>query len=193
MTSASQQAELEKPVARAVWFGEFEFAGGTTRLSTWNHNIDWGGYTWSGLGQLVSISAVEESRGLQSKALQFGLTAAQTSWIALAIGDAEECRGRRAKLYMCPLDEQFQMIDTPELCWQGIMDPPVASYDDDGSGQITLNCETSAFGLRRRAPLRVNAAQLRKKYPTAGGLDYGVDLIANPAVWASKRFQRSQV
>jgi len=57
------------------------------------------------------------------------------------------------------------------------------------SGTITLRCETSAYGLKRRPVFRLNAAQHKKKYPTDTGLDYLNDLISNPAVWLSKRFQ----
>lgn len=194
--SAAQQTELEGPTPRQVFFGDFQFAGGTSRLSTWNTALTWGGFDWSGLGQLVGIDAVEESRGLNSKALKFTLTAAEQSWIALAVGSPEECRGRTAKLYMCPLDEKFRLVGTPELCWIGTMDPPVASISEDGDGVIILNCETSVFGLRRSAPLRANQAQQKKRHPEDGennGFQFHLDLIAKPQLWASKKFQASQI
>jgi hypothetical protein len=188
--TTDQQTELEKPVTRVAYFAEFQFAGGTSRLSNWNHTLTWGGYDWSGLGALAAISPVEESRGLSSKALTFALNAAQQSWLTLAIGDPQECRGRSAKLYMCPLDEQYRLINTPELCWRGTMNPPVVSISEKGEGQISLRCETSAYGLKRKDSLRMNAAQQRKKYPSDGGFDYLTDLIANPQLWISVRFQR---
>lgn len=193
--SAEQQTELERPVVNAVFFGEFQFASATSRLSTWNAPITWGGFEWSGLGQLVAIDPVEESRGLNAKALKFTL-AAEQSWIALAVGSPEECRGKTAKLYMCPIDAQYRLVGTPELCWIGTMDPPVASIDEGGEGVIILNCEASAFGLRRTAPLRANQAQQKKRHPEDGennGFQYQRDLVANPQLWASTKFQASQI
>jgi len=189
MTTAQQNAELAKPVTRVVYFVEFQFASGTSRLSTANIPITWGGYEWAGVGTLGSIGAVEESDGLESRPLNFTINAAQPAWLALAVGAVEEYRGRAAKMYMCPLNESFQMVGTPEKCWSGVMDSLSVGVNDD-SGTITLRCETSAYGLKRRPTFRLNAAQHKKKYPTDTGLDYLNDLISNPAVWLSKKFQQ---
>lgn len=189
MTTAAQNAELAKPVTRLVYFVEFQFASGTSRLSTANIPITWGGFNWAGVGTLGSIGTVEESDGLESKPLNFTINAAQPAWLALAVGPVEEYRGRKAAMYMCPLDESFQMVGTPERCWSGIMDTLSVGINDD-SGTITLRCETSAYGLKRRPSFRLNAAQHKKKNPTDTGLDYLNDLISNPAVWLSAKFQQ---
>jgi hypothetical protein len=188
MTTAAQNAELAKPVTRVVYFVQFDFATATSRLSTANIPITWGGFQWSGVGTLGSIGAVEESDGLESKPLNFTINSAQPSWLALAVGPVEEYRGRKATMYMCPLDESFQMVGTPERCWSGVMDTLNVGVNGE-SGSITLRCETSAYGLKRRPPFRLNAAQHKKKYPTDTGFDYLNDLVSNPAVWLSTKFQ----
>lgn len=189
MTTTAQDAELAKPVTRTVYFVEFQFRDSTSRLSTANFPIDWGGYSWSGVGSIGTIGSIEESDGIESRPLNFSINAAQPSWLALAIGDVESYRGRPAKVYMCPLNESFQMVDTPVQCWSGVMDMVSVSIQGEG-GSITLKCETSAFGLKRRPSFRLNAAQHKKEYPTDTGLDYLNDLIATPQVWLSKRFQQ---
>lgn len=187
---AQQQAELEKTVTRTVYFTEFQFASSTLYVCTADRTITWNGHDWIGLGTVGGISAIEESEGVESKALTFTLNVAQTSILALAIGAVEEYRGRNAKLYFCPLDESYQLVGTPRLCWRGIMDLMAVSVEGE-EGKITLKCETSAYGLKRQPGLRLNAAQHKKKYPADTGLDYLTDLIANPVVWLSKKFQRS--
>jgi len=189
MTTAAQNAELAKPVARVVYFIEFEFASATSRVSTANIPIAWGGSEWSGVGTIGTIGAIQESDGLESKPLNFTLNAAQPAWLALAVGAVEQYRGRAARMYMCPLNESFQMVGTPEKCWSGVMDTLSVGVDDE-SGTITLRCETSAYGLKRRPAFRLNAAQHKKDHPGDTGLDYLNDLISNPAVWLSKRFQQ---
>lgn len=188
MTTTAQNVELAKPVTRVVYFVEFQFASATTRLSTANIPITWGGYEWAGVGALGTIGAVEESDGLEAKPLNFTINSAQLAWVSLAVGPVEDYRGRAAKMYMCPLDESFRMVGTPEKCWAGVMDTLSLGIGDE-TGTITLRCETSAYGLKRRPAFRLNAAQHKKKYPTDTGLDYLNDLISNPAVWLSKRFQ----
>lgn len=184
-----QNAELAKAVTRTVYFVEFQFASATSRLSTANIPLTWGGYEWAGVGSLGTISTVEESDGLEAKPLNFTVNSAQQSWLALAVGSVEEYRGRPAKMYMCPLNEQFQMVGTPERCWSGIMDMLSVGINED-SGTITLKCETSAYGLKRRPAFRLNAAQHKKEHPDDTGFDYLNDLIANPVVWLSKKFQQ---
>jgi hypothetical protein len=92
-------------------------------------------------------------------------------------------------LYYCPLDEQFRLVDTPQQCWKGVMDSITINVDN-GEGSVALKCETSAYGLLRRTPLRINAAQHLQRHPGDTGLDYLSDLIANPQIWLSKKFQQ---
>lgn len=189
MTTAAQQAALEKPVVRLVYFVELQFASTTARMNTTGQTITWNGQEWLGVGTIGTISAIEETDGLEPKAVTFTLNAAQQSWLGMAVGPVEEYRGRSAKLYMCPLDEGFRLIDTPVLCWTGIMDTVSVGLDGE-AGQIALKCESSAYGLKRRQSLRINAAQQKKKYWWDTGLDFLEGLIARPQLWLSKLFQR---
>lgn len=188
--SAAQQTALEQPVVRKAYFVEFQFASGTSYLCTLGQSITWGGHEWVGLGALGNISQAEESDGLTSKPLNFTINSAQISWLALAVGDVEEYRGLPAKMYMCPLDEGFALIGTPVACWTGAMDTVAVGINESGEGQITLKCETAAFGLKRKSSLRMNAAQQKKKYPSDTGFDYLNTLIAEPQTWVSIAFQR---
>jgi hypothetical protein len=188
--SSPQQTELERPVTRIVYFVELEFRDSTQYLCTANISITWGGHEWIGLGSMGAISPIEESQGVESKSLTFTLNVAQNSVLALAVGDVEQYRGRNAKMYFVPLDESFRPIGIPVVCWRGIMDTMAVSVDGE-EGAITLKCETSAYGLKRQPGLRLNAAQQKSRYPTDTGLDYLNDLIANPQIWLSKKFQRS--
>jgi hypothetical protein len=188
--TTAQQTEVEKPVTRVVYFAEFHFKTATQYLSSLNQTITWGGRDWIGLGALANINTVEEADSVDAKSLDFTLNVAETSILALAVGSVEEYRGLPAKLYMCPLSENFTLVDTPVLCWTGIMDTMAVGVDADGAGQITLRCETAAYALKRRPSFRMNAAQQKIKYPNDTGFDYLTDLIARPQLWLSKNFQR---
>ncbi len=189
MTTSAQQTALEKPVVRTAWFLELQFAAGTLRVCSFGQTFAWGGYDWIGLGSLGRITPVEESAGVASSAMMFGLNVAQTSLLALALGTVENYRGRSAKLYFCPLAENGVLIDTPEICWRGLMDTMSVGVDGE-EGQITLKCETSAFGIKRVSSLRLNAAQQKQRHPADTGFDYLTDLIAQTLVWLTKRFQQ---
>lgn len=185
-----QQVELEKPVTRVVYFVELGFSSSTQYVCTADRTLTWNGHDWLGFGTVGAISAVEESEGVESKALNFTLNVAQSAILALAVGSVEEYRGRPAKMYFCPLNESFQLVGTPQLCWRGIMDLMAVAVEGE-EGRVTLKCETSAYGLKRQPALRLNAAQHKKKYPNDTGFDHLNDLIEKELVWMSAKFQRS--
>lgn len=187
--TSGQQTELEKPVTRYVYFVELQFVSGTVYACSAGQTITWGGHDWIGLGGISSITAVEESAGVTSSALTFGLNVAQAEWLAEAVGAVEDYRGQPAKMYFCPLDEQMRLVDTPLICWRGIMDTIVFGIDGE-QGQCALKCETSAYGLKRRPSLRMNAAQQKQRYPTDTGFDQLTTLLANTQLWLSKKFQQ---
>jgi hypothetical protein len=189
-TTTGQDNALAAPVARVVYFVEFHFKSSVLYVSTMNQNYTWGGNTWIGVGSLGSIDTVEESEQVISQPLNFTLNISQPSIFALAAGDPAEFRGGEAKMYMCPLTEQFQLIDTPILCWRGYMDMVSIMIDNTGAGTITLKCETSAYGLRKLPSLRMTAAQQILKHPSDTGFNLLSDLIARPQTWFSAAAQK---
>lgn len=187
--SAGQQTELEKVVTRTAYFVELQLSTGTQRLTTFNQSFTWGGYTWSALGQLINIGAIGEEESTEPKGINITITAAESSWLALAIGPVEEYRGLPVKMYMCPLDTAYQLVGTPVLAWRGVMDSVQININESGEGLISIQCETAVFSLKRRPMFRINAEQHKRIYPTDTGLDYLTDLLGNPQRWLSKKFQ----
>jgi hypothetical protein len=188
--STAQQTALEGASARGVYFLELRFKTATMYLCTANQTINWNSKDWVGMAGVSDISAIQESDGLDAKALDFTLNAAKLEWTALSVGSVEEYRGRDAILYFCPLDDQFRLVGTPQRCWSGVMQILSSGIDNDGKGKIQLRCEGAAYGFKRRAAMRMNAAQQKQRYPTDTGFDYVEDLLATPATWLSKRFQQ---
>jgi hypothetical protein len=183
--TTSQQAEVEKPVTRTAYFAEFHFTTGILRVCSLGQNYDCGGNTWLGVGTLGSISDVVETSTTESSPVTFTLNCAQASMLATGLSSPDTYRGQAAKLYMCPLDDQFRLIDTPVICWRGFMDMMALNIDKDGTGNIQLKCETSAFGLSKMPNYRMNAAQQKLTYPEDTGFDYLTYLITQPQVWFS--------
>lgn len=200
--TVNQQAELEKPVTRYAYFVEFHFLSGTVYLSSLGQTVTWGGHDWLGFGSVGGIGGIDEALGASASSLTFTLNIAQSEYLYIAITAATEYRGRPAKLYFCPLNEQFQLVDYtfgdvntwPTRCWNGTMDTIAVGINGDRggtTGTISLNCETSAYGLKRKSPLRLTAAQQKQRYPNDTGFDYLTDLLGNPDnnIWLTKRFQ----
>lgn len=186
--TTNQQAALEKPSVPLAFFVEFNFRDATSRVCNFTQNFDWGGFTWAGLGALGGISEVVESSASGAKALTFTLNVAEPSILALAIGEAEQYRGRRARMWMCPLNENYQLIDTPVICWRGRMEDMTIGIDGS-KGSIQLKCETMPGGIRRPVALRLNHEQQKKRYPNDTGFKGLNAITSGTFVWLTKRFQ----
>lgn len=188
MTTSGQKAQYSKPVVSIVYFVEMRFRSGTQYVSSWNYPITWGGHDWIGLGTIGEISSIDESEVIEPKGLTFSL-ASPTSYLYLAVGDVEEYRGRRIVLYIAPLNDSGAIIDTPEVCWRGIMEDMAVAANGE-NGKIELKAENAMTALTRRPVLRMNAAQQKQLYPTDTSFDYLNDLLSRPQQWLSKRFQQ---
>jgi hypothetical protein len=189
MTTLDQQAALEKASVPLAYFVAMYFRNSTQRVCNFNKTFSWGGFDWLGLGDLGSISEIKASEKVEPNPVLLTLNIAKPEWLALGIGPVEEYRGLPVKIYQCPLNPDYTLIDTPMLSWDGDMDVVAASADGE-SGQLQMRCEPHSKKLRRRNVLRVNAAQQKLIYPTDTGFDYQADLLANPQTWLSRRFQQ---
>jgi len=195
--SSGQQTQFEARHLRLVLFAQLEFLAGdlttpsTIRVSTWNHDITWGTYTWQGLGNLVSIQDVKDTENLETSSVDMKLNVANSTILGLAMGEAEQFRGKAALLYLCPVTDGGVLVDTPILFWTGEMDSMAITYSQDGGGEISLRCFPTSSRLARPSGLRANHEQHIQTYPTELGFQYLADLIAHPQVWLTKTFQAS--
>ena len=187
--SPAQQVAFEKAVVPWAFFVEMQFVSGTQRLCNFNQNFDWGGFTWNSLGGAGSIGEIRSTEKVEPAPVTLSLSVAQAEWLALSVGAVEDYRGRTVKIYQCPLTEQYQLIDTPMLAWEGDMDLIAISVEGE-AGSVTMRCEPAAKRLRRRNALRVNAQQQRQRYPYDAGFDFQAQLLASPVTWLSTTFQR---
>lgn len=187
--TVNQDNAFASSFVNVVYFIEFQFKSATTYLSTANFNIDCGGHTWLGFGEAGAISDVQQTESMETSSVTFTLNIAQLEWLAIALGDVDEYRGKPVKLYMCPLTNNYQLIDTPVLLWKGYIDTMGAGVSGE-EGSISLKCESSAYGLKRLPTYRMNKAQWAKYHPTDKGMQYIESLISDDFKWLTKRFQQ---
>lgn len=90
-------AALDQPILYPLYFFEGEFAGGTLRLWTGLGDRVWDGKTWTGIGWLLGISAVEETAEVKATALTIGLAANQ-ELVSVALGQLR--RNRPLSIWM---------------------------------------------------------------------------------------------
>lgn len=186
----AQQAAFESAYVSAAYFAEFQFSTGTARFTSWNTNLEWGGHLWAGAGTMASVNVVKESEKLQSMSVDFTLTIADPSVVALALSAAETYRNRPMYLYTVPM-EDGAMIGTPMLTWIGTMDQMTLSLGL-AEGSVALRCLPAADKMLSATNLRVNDATHKASHPASRGLEYQTGLLSDSHLWLSKAFQAAR-
>jgi hypothetical protein len=189
MTTAA--AQIATGVYGFAALVELHFTGGVLRVSTLPQNIDWNGFTWTGLGYLGNIDDVAVSDDADVRPIALTLNISNSTLFALANGGIETYRGQAANIYYAVMDETCTTVCTdPKLIWFGVMDVVSSSVNDDGTGVITMRCEPHSININRKNNKRVSHQQQLREFPGDLGYEYLEEMIGKPSTWLSKKFQQ---
>jgi hypothetical protein len=194
---ATALARIAAGVRGVAWLVVLEFTSGTIRYTTAPQTLLISGDSYTGLGALATVSALNESENTDAAKITLGFSVVSTAMLGATLGNVETYRGQPAHLYLQLFDEAFQPAGDPVLRWSGTMDRVTVNRtpsDKAGGPSLgTLDLECSRYGMARarNAPgLRLNHAQQQMAYPGDLGLEYVSKLIEQPALWLTKAFQR---
>lgn len=135
--SAGNLAAIALPHIRPIVFVKFEFDGGTEYVHNAVGTFTWGSQTWTGIGAVGQISALEEGLDLSPFGVTMQLNALNPDLMAIATG--EEVFNRRVTIYIGYLDENGALVADPQERWSGYMDH--VSIRLGGEDGIMLQCE----------------------------------------------------
>lgn len=146
--SSDQDAAAELPHVPYVIFAEFDFASGFVRVNSSDRSFTHEGNTYTGLGHLAGIGPVRENGDLIPEKLEFTLSGVESSLITTTL--TEDYHGRAVKLWLSYLDEDMQLIDTPELMSECEMDT-MSIHRDHGKVEVHLVAENRLIRWDQRA------------------------------------------
>lgn len=195
---ATATARIAASVRGVAWLADLEFGTGTLYYTTAPLSVTVGGNDYLGLGDLASVSAVGESEDASADKITLGFALVNTAMLAATLGNVDNYRGRRARLWLQLYDEAFQPAGAPVKRWAGFMDrvtverhPADALGGGASTGRLNLECSRAGMARARNLQgLRLTDAQQQQRYPGDLGLAYVQTLIEQPSLWLSKRFQQ---
>lgn len=170
-----------------------DFASGVLRVTTWPLDVTVLGYTWTGLGQVARVGAIEESEDGNYEKLTVGLSQVASANLALAMGSPETYQGRDADIWVALVSPTtYQVVGTPIRRFAGKMEQvEVPAREADGSGVVLLHLQAGSYDRRNNpAALRMNQQQHAARHPGETGFRFTPDLIGKPKQWLSSRFQQ---
>lgn len=156
-----------------------EFISGTLRCWSGFGNLTWGGYTWTGTGTLLSISAVQETADVSANGVTATLTGLPSSLISLALADCEQ--GSAGYVYLGFLDNGAVVAD-PVLLFEGRLDIP--SIDEQGETcVVSISYESRLIDLERTRESRYTNEDQQREFAGDVGFEFVAGLQDKVVTW----------
>jgi hypothetical protein len=141
-----------------VTFAKLEFPSGTLYLHNSLGSYTWGGQEWLGVGDLGSISQVEEGLDVSPYAITLTLSGLDATISGAAL--TEDYYLHAVTVYLGVLDADDVLIDTPTQIWAGFMDQMNMTVGADGGDAIQLVAESELSRFNKSLNLMyTNTAQ----------------------------------
>ena len=178
--NASFEAELLMEEFRPFLAAKFEFDGGDVRLWSGIGDKTILGETYTGAGDLLTLSAAGETDDLRAEGSRYTLSGVNAAIISLAL--QEPYQGRPVTLYIGALNASGAPIADPQAINKGRMD--VMQISDQGeTATIELTVESELRALERAPERRYTPEDQKIDFPLDKGLDFIPRLQDVDVVW----------
>ena len=186
VTTAFNNAIVSQ-VVRPLLAVELEFSTGTLRF--WNGYGDLtmtaGGSsnTFTGLGDLIGVSAIGESDQVEAIGASLSLTGIKSSFISTALTGIYT--NRNASIFLGLFDSSKSVIADVYTLFKGKMD--IMKIDEGPeSATITLNLENRLIALDRPLNRRFTHEDQQERFSGDLGLEFVPDLQDKEIIWGKK-------
>lgn len=182
--SAAFVTALADPVIRPVVFFEGVFPSGTLRLWSGLGEIVWNSVTWTGAGNLLGVSALEETSDVVASGFSVTISGVPVEYVSLCIDNARQ--GMAGKVWLGLLTEAGAVVADPSLAQAGRLDVPQLK-DDEATCTITISYESRLIDLQRPREYRLTDQTQKLLYPGDRGLEYVTAIQGAQVAWGQRR------
>jgi hypothetical protein len=160
---------------------KLNFDSGSLKLWTGYGDITVDSETYTGGGQFLGISSVEETVEVAARGVTMSLNGIDASLITLAL--TENYQTRSAKVFLGVISSGAVVAD-PYLVFDGRMD--VMTIDDGGeTATISMTAESRLIDLERPKLRRYTSEDQKLNHPDDIGLDFVASLQEKEIAWGS--------
>ncbi len=154
-------------------------------------DLEAGGYTWQGMGELIQIDGLEQPIGTVAPKTTFQLSGVDPTVVKLAKKASDRVKDRRCRVYLQYFDitpddasvAPWSLLDEPFAIWSGMMDQ--LTYSGQGPSQrgVTQSAE-SLWTNRSRPPFGLwSDRDQNARFPGDRGLEQVPSLVKKQARW----------
>lgn len=171
---------VQQRTVRPVFLFQGQFASGDLRLWTGYGDLVWDGNTYTGGGDMLSVSPIEESTDLTAKGFSVTITGIKIANLSAIYGQARH--NLVGNLWLGLLDESLGLIADPFLLYSGRTDQPDV-MDNAETVTITLRYEDELVDLLRPRVRRYTDTDQQNEYPGDRGMEYVTAIQDAEIVW----------
>ena len=180
LTTAVQN-QLSADELQPFFAVKLNFDSGAVKLWTGYGEITVASETYTGGGQLLDISPIEETVEVAARGASIALNGIDSSLINLAL--TENYQTRSAKIFFGVLSSGAVVADPYQL-FDGRMD--VMSIDDNGeTASIVMTAESRLIDLERPKLRRYTSEDQKLTHPNDTGFDFVASLQEKEIAWGS--------
>lgn len=154
---------------RPILFFEGQFQGGFVRFWTGRGTISWSGQDWTGAGELIGISDIEESAEVVATGITVSLAGVDPALVSIVIGEARQ--NMPGRIWIGLLDQAGAIVGDPYLAFRGVLDVPQIT-DGADTCTISVTYENVLGELLRPREIRYTDEAQKALFPDDRGFEY---------------------
>jgi hypothetical protein len=167
ITSALAEA-LDAGDLRPAIFFEGAFPSGMVRIWTGSGPLDWDGKSWTGVGVLLGLGALEETSDVVAAGTTVSLSGVPLDLVSLAIDEARQ--GLPGRIWFALLTPERKVIADPVQAFSGRLDVPELQEDGE-TCRITISYESRLIDLGTARSWRYTHESQQVLHPGDRGLE----------------------
>ena len=177
---AAFSAALSDPNVAPILLFEGEFASGVVRLWTGDGALEWDGRVWTGGGNLIGVSPMEEVSGVVASGASVSLSGVPSELVQIAIEEARQ--GLPGRAWFGLLTPEGAVIADPAQMFVGRLDVPEIAADGE-TVTIKISYENRLIDMDRAREFRYTDQSQRAMFPNDAGFNFVTSLQEAELVW----------
>lgn len=177
------QVELAQPQLAPILFVELDFASGFIRMWSGVGPITWDGQTWTGGGQLLEVSSIEETKAVEATAASITLSGVPSELVSVAYGDFSQGRPVRIWLGLLNVTTGAVLAD-PVQIFAGRMDT-IGDSDSGETATIAVSAESNLADLDRLRARFYTDQDQQRIFESDRSLRYIPSMQDRPITWGT--------
>ena len=171
-------------IVRPAYFVRMIFDSGESPnvLNIWNGigDLAYGGNTYTGTGDLLSISQITETADIQASGINVSLAGVKSSLIVIA--KDHDYQGRPLTVSLGAFDASGSLIADPVIVFSGFMDTMTISESGQYS-TISIAVENKLIAFERSKVRRYTAEDQKIDHPTDKGFEFVTAIVQKEIIW----------